>query len=65
MLNKYFIKLTEKIPKWKNDISSFKVKGTAIEGIAHKASSWFELILRKVLIQYIDICDLKNVYYGP
>jgi len=52
ILNKYFIELKDKIRKWKNDISSFKVKGTGIEGIAHKASSRFELIMREALEHY-------------
>lgn len=60
---KYFLELKEKIPNWKKDIYLSNVKGTGIEGIAHKASSRFELILREALIKYIDICALKNKYY--
>lgn len=62
--NAYLTELRKKIPIWIRDISSGDIKGTGIEGIAHKASSRFELSLRTALIQYIDICSLNNKYYA-
>jgi len=61
---KYLLELIHKIPNWEKDISSGNIKGTGIEGIAHKASSRIEFILREALHQYIDICNLQTKYFG-